>query len=120
ILIKDSKDQALKVENLSFEVCQELEKAPHEIYVQNFLKNEVNDNTTANENLNNYDNPRNWSSKKKFLALIIVAICGITTPIAGTNMFIDVDNLSIWSIIVIIIPEFERTVLLFSSVPKLS
>ncbi|CAG8791911.1 27442_t:CDS:2, partial [Racocetra persica] len=80
--ISDSKDQTLKVENLSFEVCQELEKATHEVYVQNFSKNEVNDNTKANENLNNDNDPRNWSSKKKLLVLTIITICGTSPTVA--------------------------------------
>ncbi|CAG8686999.1 7895_t:CDS:1, partial [Cetraspora pellucida] len=42
-IIKDSKDRILKLENFSFEVFQELEKAPHEIYVQNCSKNEKNE-----------------------------------------------------------------------------
>ncbi|CAG8488794.1 16046_t:CDS:2 [Cetraspora pellucida] len=88
--ILDSKDRVLKLENLSFEIFQELEKAPHEIYVQDLSKNEkneANDNSTVNENLNNADDPRNWSSKKKLFVLLIVAICGITTPLAGTIHF---------------------------------
>ncbi|CAG8488776.1 16045_t:CDS:2 [Cetraspora pellucida] len=85
--ILDPKDRVLKLENFSFEVFQELEKAPHEIYVQNCSKNEkneVNDNSTVSEHLNNADDPRNWPSKKKLIVLIIVTICGLSTPIAGT------------------------------------
>ncbi|CAG8508694.1 24491_t:CDS:2 [Racocetra persica] len=107
--ILDSKDQVLKLENLPFETSLELEKATHEIYVPNFSKNEknegkteihlflnylailwpksINDNSAVNENLNNADDPTNWSSKKKLLILSIVTICGISTPIAGTIHF---------------------------------
>ncbi|CAG8773133.1 7670_t:CDS:2, partial [Racocetra fulgida] len=80
-------DQVLKLENLPFEASLELEKATHEIYVPNFSKNEkndVNDNSAVNENLNYADDPTNWSSKNKLLILSIVTICGISTPIAGT------------------------------------
>ncbi|CAG8735098.1 22113_t:CDS:2, partial [Dentiscutata erythropus] len=82
-----SKDRVLKLENFSFEASLELEKVPHEIFVQNFPKNEANENTTVNGNLNSIDNPRNWSSKKKWLVLAIITVSGISMPIAGTIQF---------------------------------
>ncbi|RIB25567.1 hypothetical protein C2G38_2165549 [Gigaspora rosea] len=78
---KDSKNQDLKLENSSFEASLELEKVPQEKCEQSFPKNEDNNSTVANGNLN-IDDPRNWSSKKKWLVLAIITIAGISHPIA--------------------------------------
>ncbi|CAG8773380.1 2229_t:CDS:2, partial [Dentiscutata erythropus] len=82
-VLKDSNSQVLKLENFSFEASSELEKAPHEICKQSFSKNEANDSTIVNGN-NNIDDPRNWSSKKKWLILTIATLTGISMPIAVT------------------------------------
>ncbi|CAG8667350.1 23936_t:CDS:2 [Gigaspora margarita] len=83
--ILDSKDRVLKLESFSLETSLEIEKVPHEICVQSITKNEANDNTIVIENLNNnIDDPMNWSSKKKWLVLIIIIIAGISMPIGGS------------------------------------
>ncbi|KAF0524903.1 MFS general substrate transporter [Gigaspora margarita] len=86
--ILDSKDRVLKLESFSLETSLEIEKVPHEICVQNITKNEANDNNTiVNRNLNNIDDPMNWSSKKKWLVLAIITIAGPSMPIGGSIHF---------------------------------
>ncbi|CAG8469039.1 36164_t:CDS:2 [Gigaspora margarita] len=90
-VFKDSKGRVLKLESFSLETSLEIEKVPHEICVQNITKNEdsisilANDNNTmVNRNLNNIDDPMNWSSKKKWLVLAIITIAGPSMPIGGS------------------------------------
>ncbi|CAG8664514.1 7489_t:CDS:2, partial [Scutellospora calospora] len=69
-IIEDSSDKDLKLEKLSFEAHLTIEKG--------------NESIIISENLNNVDDPKNWSSKRKGFILAIVTFSALSTSIDGT------------------------------------